>query len=626
MVLTEVECSLDTDHGITGQHAMHHSLTKTLFNSRNVLTRHNAANNSIHELKVYAFICGFKANVDNTKLTAAAGLLLMLTFGFRHGANGLTIRNSLLGQSSFHIELVLQLTTDNVQMLFTQTAEQHITRLDVLFDGDGGIFFTDTIQAGDDFIILSLLFGIDGHADAGGREHDGLNLDDIALIAESIIGRSILQLGQGTDVACIELVNRNGLLATHENRGGGFFCLFDIHIIGSNRDVQRPPHDLNDGILTKLVVDGLGHMAHHFAITGQLNGRTFTVGSFRKLCFCSRGKVMHDIIGQSLNACIVKSRHAHNRSNGTFLHALAQTIQNIFLGELHLFEELLHKSLVCFGSSLGKLFVKLLYFTLQIAGNSDLFQTLGTEFVGHGVNDIHKAYKITALHDGELNRNHRGTELFVYVSHDLLEVGVFTVHLVDDHDMGLVLFMAHGHSLFCTHHGAGNGAHHDDSAVAEEHGGSYIAIEIVTTRSIDKVDLGVFPLDRKHAHVDGAAALDLFRIKVGSGGSVFNLADTIQKSGIKKHGLCQSGLALASMAENAYVADGICGIVFHSCSPCRIILLHIQMGERRFLPIHSHVKHLASYHKFPMLSNRIARSMEKTVFPLRENDHLLSLR
>ena len=181
---------------------------------------------------------------------------------------------------------------------------------------------------------------------------------------------------------------------------------------------------------------------------------------------------------------------------------------------------------------------------------------------------------------GQLDGDHVGAELLVDHGHDLLEAGVLTVHLVDDHHAGHALGLAHGHGLLGAHHGAGDGAHHDEGAVSQERGGGHVAIEVVAARSVDKVDLSVLPLHGLHGHVDRAAALGFFGIEVGDGGAVLHLADTIDEARVKQNGLYESGLSFAGMAENAHVANGFSGIVLHPVSPYRFdSLMYIFHGE-----------------------------------------------
>ena len=183
------------------------------------------------------------------------------------------------------------------------------------------------------------------------------------------------------------------------------------------------------------------------------------------------------------------------------------------------------------------------------------------------MNGVHIAYQLAAFHYGQLNRNYAGTELFVQLIHDLIEVGVFPVHLVDDHHAGFTRLFAHGHGLFRSHHRAGNSAYHDQGRVRQRHGSGHFAIKIEKARGVNDVDLDILPLEGRQRGVDGNGALDLFGIVVGGGIAVFHLTDTLDQTGIKKHCLGKGGFPFAAVAENADIADVCCGIVLHGCPP-----------------------------------------------------------
>ena len=107
MVLSVIERRFDANHRISGENTMYHRLTQTLFDSGDVFLRNNAADDRIDEFKIRSLGRGLKAHLDNTELTAAAGLLFVLAFGFRCRANGLTVRDARIRKGGFHVGLIL---------------------------------------------------------------------------------------------------------------------------------------------------------------------------------------------------------------------------------------------------------------------------------------------------------------------------------------------------------------------------------------------------------------------------------------------------------------------------------------------------------------------------------------
>ena len=220
------------------------------------------------------------------------------------------------------------------------------------------------------------------------------------------------------------------------------------------------------------------------------------------------------------------------------------------------------------------------------------------------MDNIDVSFERTALNDRELDRDNGRTKLFIDRSHDLLEIRIFSIHLIDDHHARLMLLFTHCHCLFSADNGAGDCADDDQRAVRKCHSGGHFAIEVEETGRVNHIDLRVFPLERRKRHVDRNGPLDLFGIKIRRGGAVFNLAHAVNKTRIEQHGLGQRGLALAAMTENANVANVFRGVFLHSETPYILVCFRIHKSIREFpkMCIRAHGKtHFSQtlYYQFP---------------------------
>ena len=157
----------------------------------------------------------------------------------------------------------------------------------------------------------------------------------------------------------------------------------------------------------------------------------------------------------------------------------------------------------------------------------------------------------------------------------LIEVCIFTIHLVDDDHAGHLSLFAHAHSLFGADNGTGYCTANDDRGICKLHCFVNFAIEIKEAGRIDEVDLRTVPLKGCNCGADGDVPLDLLGVIVGNGGTVINLAHAIEKPCIKEHCFGQSGLTFSAVTENTDVADFISLISLHILfySPLVVIII-----------------------------------------------------
>ena len=237
----------------------------------------------------------------------------------------------------------------------------------------------------------------------------------------------------------------------------------------------------------------------------------------------------------------------------------------MFAGKLHRLKIFHHEIFVRLRRRFGQLLVEFLRFGFEVRGDRNFLFAFAIEHLRVHVDDVDIALENAAFKDRKLDGNDVHTELLVHDLHGLFKVRVLTVHLIDDHHTGLMLFFAHCHGLFRADCRSGNCADNDQCSVTERHRGRDFAVEIEEAGRVDQIDLGILPLQGRKRHVDGNGTLDLFRIKVRRGCIV---RKTIHETCIVQHSLRQGRFAFAAVSEDADVANLIRGVEFHFSSPC----------------------------------------------------------
>ena len=490
-------------------------------------------------------------------------------------------------------------------MHLAETANEDIARLCIFLNANGRILFLDTVQTGDDLVVFALLLRRHSKADARLGEIDRIELHGGGRIAKRIAGRGILELRNGADVPCVQLADVLALFPTEKHGRGGLFGLLRVGIVQLGVHVDGAAEHFDDGVFAELVDNCFHDLCGEFSILFDLDRiACLCVNRGARFYLVRGGQIMHHVIEQRRDADVGGCGSAANGGHDSLAYTLGETPQNLIAGELALLKIFLHEFFIRLGGSFRQLFVEALRFICECGGNIDLFFALAVKQLCCHVDNIDVSFERTALNDRELDRDNGRTKLFIDRSHDLLEIRIFSIHLIDDHHARLMLLFTHCHCLFSADNGAGDCADDDQRAVRKCHSGGYFAIEVEETGRVNHIDLRVFPLERRKRHVDRNGPLDLFGIKIRRGGAVFNLTHAVNKTRIEQHGLGQRGLALAAMTENANVANVFRGVFLHSETPYILVCFRIHKSIREFpkMCIRAHGKtHFSQilYYQFP---------------------------
>ena len=91
-----------------------------------------------------------------------------------------------------------------------------------------------------------------------------------------------------------------------------------------------------------------------------------------------------------------------------------------------------------------------------------------------------------------------------------------------------------------------------------------LAHKVEVARSVNDIDFAALILHRGHGEGDGNLALNLLGVIITNGVAVSGTSQPIGSAGQIQHTLCQGGLSVSTVAQQADIADVLCGIA-HTC-------------------------------------------------------------
>ena len=152
------------------------------------------------------------------------------------------------------------------------------------------------------------------------------------------------------------------------------------------------------------------------------------------------------------------------------------------------------------------------------------------------------------------NHFHRSYEL-IYVTKGVVEVGVLFVQLGNVEHGGELSVSQSLPALFGTDNDAGLCGEADDAGVGNAEGLSDLSGEVEVAGVIQNVQLSAGVFYGNNRGLNGILSLLFFFVEVGNSGAVGTLAETGDCLGEEEHAFAQSGLTVATMAEQGDVAD-----------------------------------------------------------------------
>ena len=551
-----------------GENALLDVVAKALFNGGDKVARYYAADNGIFEdeLGIGGIVVGTELDNNVTELAVSAGLLLMASAYVDLLADGLTVRNFGILKDALYAELGCKLLRGNFDVEFAETGEQGLGGLNILGDGEGRVFFDQTVESGEDLVFFAGLLGVYGHRDAGSREVDVSKLDGLGSIAQGVTGGYGAELGEGADVTSDNLGGGVGLLAEHEVNGAGLFSLFGVGVVEVGFGRKNAGIDLDKRKLTNEgVSQGLEYLSGEgLVILGDALFLVAGLGIYTlKNLVGGRRHEVNDEVEQHIDADTVEGVEAYNGNDAAVGDTLAQTEHGVFGRKFHFFEELFHELFISAGCGFHERLFVAFDGGFYVCGAGNFLKGLAFAHIGFTVENGSNADKLALFND----RNNDGRYMAAVLGSDgfqrLFEVGVFTGHVVDNDHAGRVVLVALGPGFFRAYIQTANSAYGDQGAFAYAQRAHHFAGKIEEAGNIYKVNLGFLILQRRERGGDGNLTANLFRIVVGRRSSVFNAALTVDRAGSEKHGFYQRGLTFAAVTKYGDITNVLSLIVLH---------------------------------------------------------------
>ena len=236
-------------------------------------------------------------------------------------------------------------------------------------------------------------------------------------------------------------------------------------------------------------------------------------------------------------------------------NALDEGRRNLDLRDFLAFDVLLEQFVVEFRDGLDELLARGLDIRLNVLGD------VGDEVLIVVRDDLHvqgqqvdDALKGRFLADGQLDRHDAAAEAHAQFLDDLLEIGVLAVHLVDEERARQLLVGGVLPDLFRLDLDAGRRRDHDECAVSGAQSTLDIAHKVGIARRIDEIQFIVTPFAGGQLHIDGHAALRLFRLMIEQTRLVLDTAEALGCAGIEEAGIEQARLARLAMTDHRDIA------------------------------------------------------------------------
>ena len=118
------------------------------------------------------------------------------------------------------------------------------------------VLFHELVEGGGELVFVGAGLGLDGVGHGGLGHGDGLDEDFVGLVAEGVAGEGVAELGDGADVAGVEIVDFDGLAALHDGEVRETFRLAAGEVLDGGVVADDAADDLEEG---DAAGEGVGH-------------------------------------------------------------------------------------------------------------------------------------------------------------------------------------------------------------------------------------------------------------------------------------------------------------------------------------------------------------------------------
>ena len=464
-------------------------------------------------------------------------------------------------ENSLDLVLALELCHQDGKLHVAGTGDDEFLGLGIVAVGEGGVFLVQLDKAVGDLVFRALDLGIDSHLVHRLVISHALDGDGLTGHAQRVAGLDGGELGENADVAAADLGGLDVVLALREEHVAELFRIAGAGVYDGHGVFHVAGDDLEVGVLAVLVRQGVENERHGAALRVELE-RNFLIVLDRGhgLAFQRVGGKLHKVVQKDGGA---ETRHraaAEHGRDGALTDTGLDAGEDLFLGEGLLGEELLHELLAGLSNLLIELHHILLDLLLGVGGKCDLLAGGVIRLLCQQVNN---ADGLFAVQDREYERNDRCAEHFAQAVKDIEIVGVFFIQLGDVEHRGQVGLGKVLPALFGADTDAALGGDADHAGVCNAQALHDLAGKVEVTGVIQHIDLALVIFDGNDGGRDRILSLLLFVVEVRNGRTVGALAQTGDRLGREQHAFAQRGFTIATMAQQADVANVI-GSIAHS--------------------------------------------------------------
>ena len=217
-------------------------------------------------------------------------------------------------------------------------------------------------------------------------------------------------------------------------------------------------------------------------------------------------------VQQGLDADVATTGSNEHRDDIAVLDGFAQTEEDLFGSQIAIFKILLEQAVFAFGGGFHQQSTGFFCFCLEVGGDFNRF--LSIAFVGFHGDQVYHTFKFCFFAHWQLHRDQACSDFVLDGFESFLVAGVFTVHLVDDHDFGDAESFRVLQGYFRANFETANGINQDESAVRDTHRRNDLADEIGVTGSVEQVEFEILVEHRQNRGKERNAAALFFFVKI----------------------------------------------------------------------------------------------------------------
>ena len=451
-------------------------------------------------------------------------------------------------------------------MLVAHAVEEGLPVLRVIDHLQGQVFLGHLLQGLGNLVYIAFVLGRVAHVGVRGGHVKLAVLDRGGFGGKAVARPGVAELGQGADVARVELRHFRGLVALEDVELADLLLHFRVHVVQLVICLQHAGIHLDQGIFSdEGIHDGLpdkSGLRLGKVIVGVVDfvGLLVDAGN---LAVLGAGHVFHDVVQQRVHA-LAQDVGAHGHGHDAAVaHIGAQGSPDLRVRKGLAAEVPLHHLLAGLRHGLHQRVPAQLQVRLIVLRNLAVHHFLALPAMSRLGDHVHVAYELLALTDGQVEGGHLLAVEIRHVLHHLAEGGIVHVHIGHIDESGQLVFLTQFPCLLSAYLDAGLAVDHDDGGSGGADGLLGLAHEVKIAGGVYHINLVPFPLDGDNGGVNGKLSLLLFLAVVAQGISIGHFTHSGCDSGQIRKCLCQTGLTASAVAQQYYVANLVSCVNFH---------------------------------------------------------------